>query len=327
VVPRLPRRALLGLALKAPFLAVACTATTADTGLPTAEPGVDGLTATTATPIPPTSTPVPPTPTAVPPTLQASPPQIQQGGVAMVVLNQPASSGTVRFNGLQYPLVQKGDRWWTIVGVGAFAELGPYGLNVSYSSPSGAATASGTLTVLDKDYPVENIVLDAQTSALLAPEIVSNELARRAAIYGVFTPQKLWSGPWLRPHPAELSDIYGIARGYNGSPPTDYHRGTDFAGQKGTPIVSAAAGKVAFAGALQVRGNSVIVDHGVGVFTAYHHLSRIDMATGDAVAAGQQVGLLGDTGLVTGPHLHWEVVVRGIEVDGLLWLDGHEWGL
>jgi murein DD-endopeptidase MepM/ murein hydrolase activator NlpD len=51
------------------------------------------------------------------------------------------------------------------------------------------------------------------------------------------------------------------------------------------------------------------------------------MATGDAVAAGQQVGLLGDTGLVTGPHLHWEVVVRGIEVDGLLWLDGHEWGL
>jgi murein DD-endopeptidase MepM/ murein hydrolase activator NlpD len=266
-------------------------------------------------------------PTTVPPAVQGLPAQIQQGGTAVVVLNQSATAATLRFNGLQFPMIQKGDRWWTMVGVGAFADLGPYNLNASYTGAGSQANATVTLTVADKLYPVENIDLDAQTSALLAPSIVANELARRASIYALFTPQKLWTGPWVRPHPAELSDIYGIARGYNGSPPTDYHRGTDFAGQKGTPIVVAAAGKVAFAEPLQVRGNSVIVDHGVGVFSAYHHLSRIDVSAGQDLNSGQQVGLLGDTGLVTGPHLHWEVVVRGVEVDGLLWLDGREWGL
>jgi len=328
VPQRLPRRAVLALALKAPFLAVACTATTSGTEFPTADPRDGALIAVTATPVPPTETPVPPTATPLPPEVEAAPPQIYQGGVSVVVLDRPAVGGTLRFSGRQYPLIQKGERFWTIVGTGAFAETGPYGLNVSYTDPGGSArTAAGTLLVQHKDYPVEDIVLDSQTASLLAPDIVNNELAKRAAIYSVYTPQKLWSGPFLRPHPAGLSDTYGIARSYNGSPPTDYHRGTDFAGQEGTPVIAAAAGKGAFAGALQVRGNSVIVDHGVGVFTAYHHLSRIDMAQGDAVAAGQQVGLLGSTGLVTGPHLHWEVVVRGIEVDGLLWLGGKEWGL
>jgi murein DD-endopeptidase MepM/ murein hydrolase activator NlpD len=75
-----------------------------------------------------------------------------------------------------------------------------------------------------------------------------------------------------------------------------------------------------------VRGNSVIIDHGGGVFTAYHHLSRIDVTQGQSLAASQQVGLCGSTGLVTGPHLHWEVLVRGVEVDGELWLKGQEIG-
>lgn len=70
----------------------------------------------------------------------------------------------------------------------------------------------------------------------------------------------------------------------------------------------------------------MIIDHGMGVFTSYDHLSRIDMSVGQTVTAGQQVGLTGATGLVTGPHLHWEVVIRGIEVDGALWLQGQEIG-
>jgi murein DD-endopeptidase MepM/ murein hydrolase activator NlpD len=260
--------------------------------------------------------------------VQPAPAQIQQGGTGVVILNAPATAATLRFNGLQYPMVQAGDRWWTMVGVGAFADIAPYSLNISYTPPGGAQTsATGTLPVLDKDYPVENIDLDATTSALLAPDIVNNELAKRAAIYSVFTPRKMWSGPWLRPNTAAIGDIYGIARGYNGSPPTDYHRGTDFVAQKGEKVIAAAAGKVAFAGPLQVRGNSVILDHGVGVFSAYHHLSRIDVANDQDITSGQQLGLVGDTGLVTGPHLHWEVVVRTVEVDGSLWLDGHDWGL
>jgi murein DD-endopeptidase MepM/ murein hydrolase activator NlpD len=108
---------------------------------------------------------------------------------------------------------------------------------------------------------------------------------------------------------------------------TSYHTGTDFVGDTGAPITAAAAGRVAFAGELRVRGGSVMIDHGAGVFSAYHHLSRIDMAEGQSVTRGQSVGAMGATGLVTGPHLHWEVVVRGVEVDGGLWLEGREIGL
>jgi murein DD-endopeptidase MepM/ murein hydrolase activator NlpD len=167
---------------------------------------------------------------------------------------------------------------------------------------------------------LQNIDLDAQTSSLLAPDVVSAELAQRASIYTGFTPQRLWSGPFLHPSTAAIGDQYGIARGYNGAPATDYHRGTDFVAHTGDPIVAAAAGRVAFSGSLRLRGGSVIIDHGAGVFTAYHHLSRIDVAAGDVVRPGQQVGLAGSTGLATGPHLHWEVIVRGVEVDGEDWL-------
>ena len=98
-----------------------------------------------------------------------------------------------------------------------------------------------------------------------------------------------------------------------------HHSGTDFAADAGTPVIAAAAGRVAYVGLLTTRGNSVIIDHGVGVFTAYHHLSRIDVGVGEYVSQGEQVGLVGMTGLATGPHLHWELVVGGINVDPVSW--------
>ena len=71
---------------------------------------------------------------------------------------------------------------------------------------------------------------------------------------------------------------------------------------------------------MPIRGNSVIVDHGAGLMTGYHHLSRIDVAVDDLVQAGTQLGALGATGLTTGPHVHWEVIVHGVNVDPLPWL-------
>jgi murein DD-endopeptidase MepM/ murein hydrolase activator NlpD len=320
---------MLSLALKASLAAVACGSAAKGAGPVATEPA---LTPTpplpTLTPLPPTPTAPPPTPTTAPQPIQLVPPQIVQGGFAMVVLNEPATSATASFQGRQYPMLRSGQRSWALLGVGAFAQPQLYPVNVNYTLPSGGtATLVASLAVLDKDYPVENIDLDPQTSSLLAPDIVQAELARRATIYAGYTAQRLWSGPFVRPHAGPLSSVYGEARSYNRGPVTDYHRGNDFVGEPGTPVVASAAGRVAFTGELRVRGNSVIIDHGAGVFSAYHHLSRIDVGDGQAVTRGQQVGALGATGLVTGPHLHWEVVVRGVEVDGQLWLDGREYGL
>ncbi|MPZ49669.1 MAG: peptidoglycan DD-metalloendopeptidase family protein [Dehalococcoidia bacterium] len=271
----------------------------------------------------------PATATATPAgSLQFRPGQLAQGGMAVVYLNEAASSATVRFQERQYPMLHDGARWWAIIGVGALVQPGLHPISVIYT-PSGRDTSTSivqSIAVTDRDFPVEQITLDPQTAALLAPDIVQAELAQRAAIYSGFTAQRLWSGAFVAPGRGVLSGHFGEGRSYNGGPVTDYHRGTDFIGDIGAPVVAAARGRVVFTGELRVRGNAIMLDHGAGVFSAYHHLSSIDVTEGQLVNAGDRIGAVGSTGLVTGPHLHWEVIVRGIEVDGELWLAGQEIG-
>jgi murein DD-endopeptidase MepM/ murein hydrolase activator NlpD len=100
---------------------------------------------------------------------------------------------------------------------------------------------------------------------------------------------------------------------------TSYHPGVDLAAPLNAPVAAAAAGRVVYAGPLVVRGNSVMIDHGAGVISGYHHLTDVTVQTGQMVNAGDVVGHVGSTGLSEAPHLHWEVVVRGITVDPMPW--------
>lgn len=287
-------------------------------------------TATTAPPpAPSTAIPPPPTPTpALRGGIHFQPAELVQGGTAVVYLEEPATAATLRFQDRQYPMLRDGERWWAMIGVGAFQATGLLPVSINYVPPgqTQAASVVRSINIVRRDFPVEYIQLSPETAALLAPEIVQNELAQRASIYSGYTLQRLWSGPFIAPVPGPITGVFGEGRSYNGGPVTDYHRGTDWAAETGTPVRAAAAGRVAFVGDLRIRGGSVIIDHGAGVFTAYHHLSQKSVAAGQMVAQGQQIGAVGSTGLVTGPHLHWELVVRGVEVDGALWLEGKEMG-
>jgi murein DD-endopeptidase MepM/ murein hydrolase activator NlpD len=260
--------------------------------------------------------------------IEFKPASLVQGGTAVVYLNDSASSATLRFNNKQYPMLHDGKRWWAIVGVGAFTPAGVLAASITYT-PAGkqnSVTAAASISVMKRDFPTENIDLDDALSGLTDKELVAAETAQRQAIYSGFTAQRLWSGPFLPPSQGTISSIYGESRSYNGGPIVDFHRGTDFTGNTGDPVTASAGGKVAFAGTLKIRGNTVIIDHGAGVFTAYLHLSRMDVKEGVIVKAGDKIGEVGATGLVTGPHLQWEVIVRGVEVDGRLWLQGTEIG-
>jgi murein DD-endopeptidase MepM/ murein hydrolase activator NlpD len=112
---------------------------------------------------------------------------------------------------------------------------------------------------------------------------------------------------------------YGEARSYNSGPYDSFHSGTDFAGYTGTPIYAPANAIVHFADAMTVRGNVVILDHGLGVMTGYFHLSAIHVQTGDTITTGQLIGDIGTTGLSTGPHLHWDLRIFNQAVNPLLW--------
>ena len=114
---------------------------------------------------------------------------------------------------------------------------------------------------------------------------------------------------------------YGIARSYNGGPFSSFHSGTDFAGFAGTPVYAPANATVRFAQPVQVRGNIVILDHGLGVMTGYYHLSAIHVQEGDVVTRGQLIGDIGTTGLSTGNHLHWDLRILNQAVSPLQWTE------
>lgn len=139
------------------------------------------------------------------------------------------------------------------------------------------------------------------------------------------SPQKLWAGVWQTPidEPICIKSWYGNRRSYNGSGYIYFHTGVDY-GTCTTNLDAhaAAAGTIIFSGPLTVRGGSVIIDHGWGVYTGYWHLSSESVSVGDHVEAGQIIGQIGATGLrVTGPHLHFEVIVNGVQVNPLDWLE------
>lgn len=164
--------------------------------------------------------------------------------------------------------------------------------------------------------------VDPQT---VDPAITEPEDRQWAELGASFTPDKMWNGKFQSPVPLEFKDcwpsLFGSRRSFNGSPYTYFHSGLDFCGGAGTELFAPAAGKVIFTGSLTVRGNATVIDHGWGVYTAYDHQSEIFVQPGDLVDPGQVIGLGGATGRVTGPHLHWEVWVGGVQVDPRDWLE------
>ena len=114
---------------------------------------------------------------------------------------------------------------------------------------------------------------------------------------------------------------FGNPRSYNGSAYNFFHTGLDFCGGVGTEIYAPADGTVVFAGPLTVRGNATMIDHGWGVYSGYMHQSEIKVSAGDKVEAGQLIGLVGNTGRVTGPHLHFEIWAGGVQIDPMDWLE------
>lgn len=160
---------------------------------------------------------------------------------------------------------------------------------------------------VDKKYV--NPPAEAQDRIKADREKVRNTLATSQ-------PVKKWALPFVRPVQGSVSSQFGLKRVFNGQPRGE-HRGLDLRGAQGTPIHAAADGTVALADNLYYSGNTVYLDHGDGVFSAYLHMSAIDVKPGQEVKAGQVIGRVGATGRVTGPHLHLSLLVQGASVDPL----------
>ncbi len=199
------------------------------------------------------------------------------------------------------------ETWWGWTLVGLDDPAGAALLDVGGRAVGGRHVV-GTLavTIEPREFPVER--LQVARKYVEPPAGVTARLARERtaldAIYERATPPPERLGPFVPPVPGRPTSIFGKRRIFNGKPRSP-HPGLDLRAAVGDPVVAAGPGTVVWAAELYYSGNTVIVDHGLGLFTLYAHLSQIDVASGDRVEPGTPLGRAGATGRVTGPHLHF----------------------
>jgi murein DD-endopeptidase MepM/ murein hydrolase activator NlpD len=276
------------------------------TGVPT--PDARGATATAEPQA--TQTPAPTAELRLNTTLAAP------GSVILASITNTSAAGTAFFLEREFPLAVGDGFMWAVVGLPPDAPLGTHILSITLEDGS---SFEEPIEVVDAGYPVEYITLSGETSSLLTPENAAIEREKVQAAYAVFSSERLWSGAFIFPVDTYITSVYGEARSYNGGPVGSHHKGIDFGALEGTPIRAANSGRVILAEFLPLSGNSVIIDHGLGVMTFYAHMVRIDVALDQFVQTGDVLGGVGTTGISTGNHLHWGVLVRGVPVNPHQW--------
>lgn len=191
-------------------------------------------------------------------------------------------------------------------------------LSISFTENGRANKQSFNLKVTPKDYPAQELKVDSKFVDLSKTDAdrAAVERKRNNEVVARYTPERLWALPFFRPVPGELSSTFGLRRVFNGQP-RNAHRGLDFRAAAGDPIRAVADGVVALADSQFFAGNVVYVDHGLGVFSVYMHMSEIGVKEGDTITRGQVIGKVGSTGRVTGPHLHLSLMLQGTGADPL----------
>jgi murein DD-endopeptidase MepM/ murein hydrolase activator NlpD len=140
---------------------------------------------------------------------------------------------------------------------------------------------------------------------------INQDKALKERAFAHMTPEREWAGSFHVPVKAQISDVFGTARTFNGKVQS-VHQGLDYAVPEGTPVAALNSGAVLLAQPLFFEGNCVVLDHGQGLLTLYMHLSKVEVTAGQHITAGQKIGLSGGTGRATGPHLHVAVRWQGV---------------
>ena len=240
------------------------------------------------------------------------------GGVAVVDLGPAGlAAPTVRWGEQPVAVVRENGRWFALLGIPLDTLPGELEIGVF----SGSTATGKSVTINVKNYPEQRLTIkdkrkvepNAEDLARIEREKeVTEAIKRRFSDAAPATDFALPAG-------GPLSSRFGLRRVFNGQP-RNPHAGLDVAVGTGAPVKAPAAGVVANTGDYFFNGNTVFIDHGQGLITAYMHLSRIDVRSGQPVKKGEILGAVGATGRVTGPHLHWAVILNNTPVDPELFL-------
>jgi murein DD-endopeptidase MepM/ murein hydrolase activator NlpD len=234
------------------------------------------------------------------------------GGVAVIPLK--AVPETASYRGRSVMVLEDSGNAWAVVGIPLSVEPGSESMTVDGKSVA--------FDVKHKQYEEQRITISNQRQVNPLKqdlERIGRERREMDSVFNSFTSGAVPSTNFLLPANGPLSSSFGLRRFFNDQP-RNPHSGLDIAAPDGDPIIAPAEGRVAATGNYFFNGNTVLIDHGQGLITMYCHMSRIDVKPGDHVDAGDQLGAIGMTGRVTGPHLHWSVSLNNARVDPNLFL-------
>ncbi len=259
--------------------------------------------------------------------IEISPEPLVQGKTTLVKLEAEEEltvEGSLIGNKLNFFQYDEGE-YISIQGVHALTPVGLYPLTVEGELSNGVPFGfSQNVYVEPGEFTYSSLQVPEET---IDPEVTGPEDEIWNALAEPVTAEKLWSGVFqspVAPSPCGFTDTFGNRRSYNGSPYNYFHTGLDFCYNYNNPvneIYAPADGVVVFAGPLIVRGNAVMIDHGLGIYSGYMHQEEILVEVGDPVEVGQVIGVVGGTGRVNGPHLHLEIWAGGVQVDPMDWLE------
>jgi len=233
----------------------------------------------------------------------------------------------IRFLGKKYLMGRGGNtfEFFSLVGIDLGQNQGNYPLVILVVDYDGSIERiEKEISISTKEFPIKKLWVKEE---FVTPPSESLERIRRESeilksVYEIYTPQWLGDGKFIIPSQGEVAPNFGERRIFNNKPRSS-HSGVDISTPFGYPVRASNSGKIVLASDLYFAGKSVIIDHGLGVFSQYLHFSKIKANRGDFVEKGSVIGEIGATGRVTGPHLHWGIRVLGSRVDpvSLLTLD------
>jgi murein DD-endopeptidase MepM/ murein hydrolase activator NlpD len=242
-----------------------------------------------------------------------SPKKVGPGDIMLVTIKNTSGPVEGTFAGKKLFFNVAKDSIQAIVGIDLLTEPGNYDLDIT----AGNATLKRIVKVSKKKYPIQRLTLP-KDMVELSPENearVEREQKKIATLWPNQT-DRSWLGNFINPREGEIVTKFGVKRFIN-KIPKNPHTGVDVAAEEGDEVRAPNSAVVTLVDDMFYSGNSIVLDHGQGIYTMFFHLSKVLVAPGQSVKKGEAIGLVGSTGRSTGAHLHWGARVQGARVDPL----------
>jgi len=249
------------------------------------------------------------------------PPKIYQGKTAAIYLTSPfpCQKAVVDFLGQTIRCYPVGEKFRALVGIPADQKPGKYPLKIIFTQEDGSSfLLEKEVVICPTRFSSTWFWLKPAKKKLYVKDLIQKEWSEIERVLVQESPEQKWQNSFASPVSGPISMAFGVIEHINGKK-TGQHRGLDLAVPVGTMVKAPERGKVVFARMLKAFGGTLVLDHGQGVHSLYFHLSKILKKVGEEVSSGEILALSGNSGISTGPHLHFGISVHNVRVDPLEW--------